>query len=266
MRIKSPGHALLAVTMIGLGVLGLIQGNFTAVWGPVPDWLVVQKVLPWLCSLVSLACGLGLLWPRSAAPASRVLLAVLLLWVLLVRSSDFVPAPLVILSWEDTAETAVMAAGAWVLYAWFAGDWDRRRLGFACGESGLRIARMLYGLAMIEFGLAHFAVLDQTAPLVPAWLPGHVAWACFTGGAYIAAGLGLLSGVLARLAATLSVAQMGLFTVLVWVPIVSGPNPSAFDWSEICASWALTAAGWVVADSYRGMPWLAAGRWFGRSR
>jgi uncharacterized membrane protein len=256
MRISSVGHAVFAATMIALGILGLIKGDFLQAL-QVPKGLPGRELWAYVYACITLACGMGLLWQRSAAFAARVLLALFLLLTLLFKVRLVFIQPAVEGTYQSLGENAVLVAGAWVLYAWFATDWDRRHLGFASGEAGVRIARVLYALAMIGFGLSHFAYLNLTAPLVPAWLPWHVGWAYFTGFAYLAAAAAMLIGVCARLAAVLSTAQMAGFSLLVWVPVLLTGHATAFQQSELVASCALTAAGWVVADSYRGMPWLA---------
>lgn len=235
MRIASAGHAVFAATLIAIGVLGLVKGDFAPIWQPVPKGVPAREALAYLCAFISLACGAGLLWQRTATLAARVLLAYLILWLLLFKARFIVAAPATAVAYETNGETAVLVAAACVLSA--------------MGDKGVRIARVIYALAMIAFGVAHFAYVKLTAGLVPEWLPSQVSWAYFTGCTYIAAGVAMLVGVYAGLAAALSAIQVGLFTLLVWVPVVAA-DPNAKQWSEFVVSWAITAAAWVVADSY----------------
>jgi uncharacterized membrane protein len=256
-RIVSAGHVLFAAAMIWLGVMGLSKGDFVQVWQPVPEWVPARAVLAYLCAFISLAGGVGLLWQRTAALAARVLFASLMVWLLILRLPNlFFQKPVVLVAWTF-GSTAVMVAAAWVLYVWFAGDRDRERVGLFADDRGVRIARALYGLSLIPFGLAHFMYLDATTTLIPHWLPWHVAWAYVTGAAFIAAGLAVTLGVFARLAAALSTLQLGLFGLIVWVPRVVAGAVNDFQWGEFVVTCALTAGAWVVTDSYLGTPWLA---------
>ncbi len=240
--------------------MGLSKGAFVPVWKPVPTWVPAREPLAYLCAFISLACGIGLLWQRTAAVGARVLFVSLMVWLLVLRVPNFFfETPLVLVAWTF-GSTGVMVAAAWVLYVWFATDRDRQRFGRFADDRGVRIARVLYGLSLVPFGLAHFMYLDATTVLIPGWLPWHTAWAYFTGAAFIAAGLAVAVGVFARLAAALSTLQMGLFSLIVWVPRVLAGPLNDFQWGEFVVTCALTAGAWVVADSYRGTPWLAAGR------
>lgn len=250
MRIVSLSHAVFVATAFGLGTLGLINGHFAPIWQAIPEVVPHRVLLAYLCSCVYVGCALGLLYPRTAAAAARVLFVWLLLWMLLFKVPYIVLAPTVEGSYQSCGESVVQVAGAWGLYVLFAGEWDQRHFGFALGKRGLRAARALYALALIAFGLSHFAYLGLTAPLVPAWLPWHTFWAYFTGATYLAAAAAVLTGIGARLAAALSTWQIGLLTLLVWPPILAA-GANEFRWSEFVVSWALTASAWVVADSYR---------------
>ncbi len=257
MQIRSMGHVVFAATFIALGILGMITGNFAPVWAPVPKGAPARELLVYFCALLSLVSGIGLLFQRTAASASRLLLASLVLWFVVLRVPRLFLAPSSQDSWSGLGETAVMVAGAWVLYAWLATDRDRARLAFASGNSGVRIARLFYGLALLPFGEAHLRYAKETAALVPGWLPFHLAWVYLTGCAFIVAGIAVLVGLCARLAAALSALQIGLFTLLVWVPIVAAGSKDPFQISEAILSAAITAGAWVVYDSYGDTPWLA---------
>ncbi len=239
-----------AAILLVLGITGLVRGDFAPVWDPAPAGIPERTVQVYLTALVFVGSGVALLVARAEAWAAGLLLGSLCVWMLAFRVPVILSAPGVEVAWESCGEIAVMVAGAWVVFAQRASDAAGAPRMFT-GRTGIRIGRVIFGLALIPLGLAHLVYLKETASLVPAWLPAHEAWARLTGAFYLAAGVAVLTGVWAPRAAILTALQMAGFIALVWLPQVASGAARWDQWSEFLLSAALSSAAWVVADSYR---------------
>lgn len=248
-----PSRAVFATAMIGLGIMSLISE-------PIPKTLPGRPVIIYLCAVIEVGTGIGLLLRSSLILACRVLLAFLLLWLVLLKLPGLLLHPQVVVRWETFGETAAITAGAWCLFGAHAGAWEQQRLKFAVGERGIRAARLLFIAALPMFGVAHFVYHDMTASLVPKWMHFPLGWTYLTGTGSLAAAAGMLFGIYPRLAVSLEAAMLWIFTLLVWVPRVASGSTDQDVWAEFLTSFAIASGAWLVADTYRSVPWLTSGK------
>jgi uncharacterized membrane protein len=237
MRHQRAARIAFGTSMIALATMGFLLGDFSQFWVSANELPAsVRHAGAYASAVLMMAGGVALLARPAALWASRLLVWYWAVALLLVKVPVVATHPLVEVAWQDLSQFLVILAGAWTLVA--AGD-DKRWAA--------RDARLLFGFALIPLGLAHFFYMNMTAPLVPSWLPWHNFWAYFTGAAQIAAGIAVLIGVYARLAAALDAVLLALFTFLVWMPLIAAKPGAQDTWSEFTTSWAVCAAAWVVA-------------------
>jgi uncharacterized membrane protein len=248
---QQPALTLFAVGMIGLGILGLIYGDFALVWQPVASWFPGRTALAYCAAVLMLAGGFGLLFRTTACWSIRILFPYLILWALL-KVPDLVMAPQIEGVWLGFGELAVLLAGGWTLFAQLSfariGDMpDRGVWKFVAGENGVRAARILFGVFLIPIGLSHLMYVKETVTLIPHWLPFPIGWAYLTGAGQMACGLGVLFGILPQVAARTEGGMISLFALLVWLPrIVAAPH-ERLPWTAFFITWAIGSAAWVVA-------------------
>ena len=259
MRTVGLGHCLLALAVAGLAILNLKFHDFAPMWGSIPAGFPWREACVRGSALLLLTAGVGLCFSRTAIPSALMIGAYLTIWAM-TGLSPILSKPLSIGSWYGLFEALTSLAGTCILYVAF--RWlSRDSSPPTAGESVVRAAQVVFGVACIFYGISHFAYSDYTASMVPAWLPGRPAFAYFTGLCYIAAGTGIILWILPRLAATLVAIMMSLFGLLVWVPsFFAHPKPAwamppQNQWSELEVNLLLAAAAWIVADSLRRHPW-----------
>ena len=142
--------------------------------------------------------------PRPGAPAALTayyaLVVVILMngRVVLANYTEFG-------SYSGAAEQLAIASGGLIIYAACA------RIDAALAARLTRVGQLAFGVCALLFGGAHFFYMNLTVPLVPKWLPpSQEFWAYATGIGHIAAGVAILTGVQARLAAILLTAMFAV--------------------------------------------------------
>jgi len=236
------GNRIYGAAAIALGIVGLVWGDFAAVWQPVPPETPAYVILAYVAALLQCGAGAALQWRRTAAAGALVLAALCTIFALLWARRLF-EHPEIFAIWLGVAEQIALALGALAVYVCQRPADERfaLQLSFAC--------RLVFGLCLVVFGVAHFLYVTETAAMVPAWLPpGPRIWALATGAAHLLAGLALLSGIRALLAARLLTAMFVGFGLLVWLPQLFSTPHEHMPWAGNAINFFLIGAAWAVAD------------------
>jgi uncharacterized membrane protein YphA (DoxX/SURF4 family) len=233
----------------GLGVMALacvclVLGGFDP-GQPVPRNFPERAVLAYAVAAFMLVAGAAVEWRRTTAwGAGALAIYYALIVVVLMNGRVMLAHYTEYGAYSSAAEQLAIAAGGSIVYA------ANAKIDPALAARLIRAGQLAFGVCALLFGGAHFFYMSLTAPLVPTWLPpSQEFWAYATGIAHIAAGLAILTGVRARLAAILLTAMYASFTFLVHGPMLLADASNHFVWAENAENLALVGVAWVVADS-----------------
>jgi uncharacterized membrane protein YphA (DoxX/SURF4 family) len=274
------GIRIYGLGAIATGLVGLAWGDFALQWEPVALSFPGRTALAYIFSALLVVAGATVNWRRSSATLGAAALVVLYaVVVVLMHGAQIVQHPAALVTWSGAAEQIALLAGGLASYA-FLGDARADvtpgsnvrfgadvRPGVDVGAGGgtvanggrsesprhaplSRVALIAMGVCLLVFGLAHFVYLGFTASMVPAWIPGgQKFWAALTGAAHLAAGIALLLGIKARLAAILLTVMFATFSVLVHLPLLIADPHSHLNWVMNAINLALTGAAWAIATA-----------------
>lgn len=249
---RRAGLALYSVSWVALGTLCLIVGDFLASYQPVSSSV---SRFPWafISGVVLVACGLGLMLERTRKIAALILAADLILWIVVLQPAVIIKAPTIVFTWLPLSELGALLSGAIVILSW-------NRLNppsFLSNGRDARIAQVLFAISCFGFAASHFAYGPSTAAFIPEWIPERLFLAYFTGAGHLCAGLAILSGIQAKLAARLEAAMMSSFVLLVHLPSLFlaelpfwAPDHKTV-WMALFIAMALSGSAWLITSSIR---------------
>jgi uncharacterized membrane protein len=271
-REQQPAVSVFSIGLMGIGALCVVSQDFAFDWQPVPAF-AGREVLAVICGLFMIAAGVALLSRVAAAIATRALLPFLLVWLCL-KIPAVLAVPWIEGVWIGFGEIGMLLAGGWVLFARLSELEQSAFFSHLTGQRGIRIAQVIFGLAVIPVGLGHLFYAEITTSLIPLWLPFRTTLAYLTGVGQIVCGLALLLAFYPRMAALFETAMVTLFAFLVWgpaswvaaTPKLAGTPPGArFPLTAFLITWIVGASAFLIARNSAG-PLTSSGQLLPRGR
>jgi uncharacterized membrane protein YphA (DoxX/SURF4 family) len=247
-RTTAFGWRVYGLGVMALGIVCLAWRDFV-LGQPVPKHFPARTALAYAAGAFLLIAGAAVEWRRTAARGAAALTAYYALIVVILMNGRLLFTHYTEYgTYSGIAEQLAIAAGGLIVYATNANI--DARIDAALTARLTRLGQLAFGVCALLFGGAHFVYMNLTAPLVPKWLPPtQEFWGYATGIGFIAAGVAILTGVQARLAAILLTAMLASFTILVHVPMLRVDPSSHMNWTELATNLAILGGAWVVADS-----------------
>jgi uncharacterized membrane protein len=238
------GRRVYGLGVMAVGLACLAFGDFDS-GQPLPEHFPARTALAYAAGAFLVIAAAAVEWRRTAAWGAAALTTYYaFVDVALMNGRLLLTDYAVFVTYENIAIQLAIATGGLIVYATTA------RIDAALSARLIRLAQLAFGACALVFGAAHFVYMNLTAPLVPKWLPPtQEFWGYVTGVCFIAAGVAILTGVQARLAAILLTVMLASFALLVHEPMLLADHSTHFNWTESAENLAVIGAAWVVADS-----------------
>ncbi len=249
----SPGRAIFALAIIGLGIETLVCAQRVIFLYPQasnPRFKVIPVLpflppIPWLGYLfgaILAICGAGLLFKRTLRMSAMVVGSLMFLGAVVLNAPKSAAIPGNMSLRTVVFEPLAIATLAWLLP------------GRGATPSWLaRASRYLLAVSLIVFGVDHFLALAPIGTLIPPWIPWHVFWIAFFGAGFIAAGLSIGLNVLLRWGAACLGLMYAIWVFTLHLPRVllglygGGGLHSPDEWSSLFIAITLWGGSWALA-------------------
>jgi uncharacterized membrane protein len=237
------------------GIMDLIWGNFDADHQPIQafgDHIPGVTILAYIAAVWMIAGGAAILWRRTER-VGGALLAVIYFVFTVFWLPRFYTAPH-FLGIRIPVYIGVMAGAGSQLIAFAAGAvvYATAPLHGSSSKSPrtIVIARWIFALCSIDFGLGHLTDLKDNFIYVPNWMPlGAEFWIIVTGICFVLAGLAILSRIQDVPGAWLLGLMFLTFNIVALPQFILADPKDHAAWGGYAYNLAAVGACWILADA-----------------
>jgi len=246
------GRVFFGLAVLASGVQQVVLGDFVRLVPKVESGFPWPSLLARPAGLALIAIGLAVLVGWQGRRAALLLAAMLLVSFFLLQLPRAAKDPLTGFLWTNPLKGLALVGGCLVLARTFsAGASGGPSEGGVLRRQAIPWSRALLGLFLVVCGLQHFVYNDFVARMVPAWIPHPTFWACFTGVALIAGGVGIVGPATRRWAALATGGMLLSWVVLLHIPRALADPGNAGETSGIFEALALSGVAFLLAANGR---------------